>query len=248
MRTPFAVTAILLLSAANPARAADLPAKAPVYASQLPVAYSWTGFYLGGHVGAGWANNEWDATELISLIGTARLGAGSATGFLGGAQAGVNYQYEAMVFGLEADASWAQISGEACNTIQGTIHCTSRADRLGTITGRFGIAADRALVYLKGGAAWLHHNQVLSILSGPDSSGGGDKWGWTGGAGIEYALTHNWSAKLEYDFMDFGTSNFVFVTVPGVVTTTADIKQRMQMVKFGLNYKFDWGVPRAGSY
>jgi outer membrane immunogenic protein len=243
-----AVTATLLLSAGDGARAADLPGKAPIYTSQPPVAYSWTGFYLGGHVGAGWATNDWIATQLLNLGGPIRLGAGGATGFLGGAQAGVNYQLDAMVFGLEADVSWAQISGGSCNTIEGTIHCTSRADRLGTIAGRFGIAADRALVYLKGGAAWLHDDQLLSIV-GPDVAVSGNKWGWTAGAGIEYALTHNWSAKLEYDFMDFGTSSLVFVLAPGTnATTTADIKQRLQTVKFGLNYKFDWPGRGVGSY
>jgi outer membrane immunogenic protein len=148
-----------------------------------------------------------------------------------------------MVFGIEADVSWAQISGEACNTLEGTIHCTSKADRLGTITGRFGIAADRTLVYFKGGAAWLHDTQVFSILTAMDASPSGNKWGWTAGAGIEYALTRNWSAKVEYDFMDFGTSNFVFVSAApggGSVTSTANIEQRVQTVKLGLNYRFDW--------
>jgi outer membrane immunogenic protein len=252
MRTLFlAASALLLVSAGDPAHAADVPAKAPIYRSQPPVAYSWTGFYLGGHVGAGWATNDWNASELTDVPLSLRLGAGSATGFLGGAQAGLNYQVDAMVFGLESDVSWAQISGESCN-IQGAIHCTSKADRLGTITGRFGIVADRALVYLKGGATWLHDEHVLSIIASPDASVSGNKWGWTGGAGIEYALTHNWSAKLEYDFMDFGNKQLVFVTTSGVTTTpqttTAEIKQRIQTVKFGLNYKFDWVALGAGRY
>jgi outer membrane immunogenic protein len=253
MRTLFfAASALLLLPAADPARAADVPAKAPVYRSQPPVAYSWTGFYLGGHVGAGWATNDWNASGFIGVPQSLRLGAGSATGFLGGVQAGLNYQVDAMVFGLESDVSWAQISGESCNTIQGGIHCTSKAERLGTITGRFGIVADRALVYLKGGATWLHDEHVLSIIGSPDASVSGDKWGWTGGAGIEYALTQNWSAKLEYDFMDFGNQQLVFVTTPvgttETQTTTAEIKQRIQTVKFGLNYKFDWVALGAGRY
>ena len=227
-------------------RAADLPSKAPIYASQ--VAYNWTGFYVGGHVGAGWATNDWNAPSFINL-GALRLGAGSASGFLGGAQAGVNYQIDAMVFGLEADASWAQLSGEACNTFQGAIHCTSAANRFGTVTGRFGIAADRALVYLKGGAAWLHDEHTLSALGAPDTTVSGDRWGWTGGAGIEYALTRNWSAKLEYDFMDFGTQQHVFVTAPvATLPSTIAIKEHIQTAKFGLNYKFGWASAGAGGH
>ena len=63
---------------------------------------------------------------------------------------------------------------------------------------------------------------------------------------VEYALTRSWSAKLEYDLMDFGTSNIVFSNSLGSFTT--DIKQNIQTVKFGLNYKFDWGGPVSASY
>jgi outer membrane immunogenic protein len=238
-------SALLLLPVAEPARAADLPSKAPIFAAQA--AYNWTGFYLGAHVGAGWASNGWDAPFFINLGGPLRLGAGSASGFLGGVQAGVNYQIDAMVFGLEADASWAQLSGEACNTIQGTVHCTSAANRFGTVTGRFGIAADRALVYLKGGGAWLHDEHTLSILGALDTTVGGNRWGWTAGAGIEYALTRNWSAKLEYDVLAFGATSISFDT-GALGLFPAEIKQRVQAVKAGLNYKLDWGVVGLTSY
>jgi len=248
MRTLFFAASALLFLPAGATRAADLPAKASIYTSQPPVAYNWTGFYVGGHVGAGWATNDWNAPVFINL-GALRLGAGSASGFLGGAQAGVNYQIDAMVFGLEADASWAQLSGEACNTLQGAVHCTSGANRFGTVTGRFGIAADRALVYLKGGAAWLHDEHTLTILGAPDTTVSGDRWGWTGGAGIEYALTRNWSAKLEYDFMDFGTQQHVFVTAPvATLPSTVAIKEHIQTAKFGLNYRFDWAAFGAGGH
>ena len=68
--------------------------------------------------------------------------------------------------------------------------------------------------------------------------------------GIEYALTRNWSTKLEYDFMDFGTTHIVF-DVPGLGATgtvTTDIKQHVHALKLGLNYKFDWGGPVAAGY
>jgi outer membrane immunogenic protein len=238
-------SALLLLPMGQPACAADLPTKAPIFAAQAT--YNWTGFYLGAHVGAGWASDVWDASSFINLGEPLHLGAGSASGFLGGVQAGVNYQIDAMVFGLEADASWAQISGEACNTIQGAVHCTSAANRFGTVTGRFGIAADRALVYLKGGAAWLHDEHTLSILGALDTTVSGNRWGWTAGAGIEYALTRNWSAKLEYDFMDFGTQQHLFVTtLVGTLNSTIAVKEQIQTAKFGLNYKFDWAS--AGGY
>ncbi len=184
-----AASVTLPLLTGDPAQAADMPVKQPM--SKPPVVYSWTGLYFGGHVGTGWANNDWKPIDFPLIL------------------------------------------------------CNSKADRFGTIAGRFGIAADRALVYLKGGAAWLHSTHVFTIatLGDGDFTASGTKWGWTAGAGVEYALTRNWSAKLEYDFMDFGTSRFIFGTVVPI-----DIKQNIQTVKFGLNYKFDWGGVVAASY
>jgi outer membrane immunogenic protein len=243
-----AASAIVPLLAGVAAQAADMPAKAPMYQPRPPVIYSWTGFYLGAHLGAGWSTNDWRSADFRGL-GTFRLGAGSGSGFLGGAQIGVNYQVDAVVAGLEADVSWATLSGDACEAIQGVVNCNSRADRFGTVTGRLGVAADRALVYFKAGAAWVHDSQILTIVGIPELGISGNRWGWTAGAGIEYALTRDWSAKLEYDFMDFGTNRLVFdFSRFGLGPITNDIKERIQTVKFGLNYKFDWGGPVAASY
>jgi len=235
----FAASAIPILLAGLPTQAADMPAKPPIY--KPPVAYSWTGFYIGGHVGSGWNTGEW------RLVGIGNVGSGTAPGFVGGAQIGVNYQIDAVVLGFESDVSWADLSGENCN-LQGTLNCNSKAERFGTIAGRVGVAFDRALVYFKSGAAWGHYTHVVSLLGAPipENQVSSSKWGWMAGAGIEYALMRNWSAKLEYDFIDFGTGrvdlNFGFA--PGAGET----KQRIQTVKLGLNYKFDWGGAVAASY
>jgi outer membrane immunogenic protein len=249
MRTiVLATTAALPLLTGIPADAADLSARAPLYKAPPPVAYSWTGFYVGAHVGAGWSNNDWKSVDSLG-IAPFRLGSGSGSGFLGGAQVGVNYQVDTVVAGLEADVSWAAVSGDACELFGGTINCNSRADRFGTVTGRLGVAADRALLYFKGGAAWIHDTHILTLLTAPEATVSAIRWGWTAGAGIEYALTRNWSAKLEYDFMDFGTKRAVFDPLGGgLVTFTTDIKERFQTVKFGLNYKFDWGAPVVANY
>ena len=255
MRTIFlATTVILPLLAGGPAQAADMAAKVPTYNPPPPPAvYNWTGFYVGGHLGAGATTSEWRAVEFGGTVPPFRLGAGSGIGVLGGAQVGVNYQVDAVVFGLEADASWANLLGETCNAVLATTHCNSQADRFGTVAGRFGIAADRALIYFKGGAAWAHASHELTIPGGgvfAEETVSSSKWGWTAGAGIEYALTRNWSTKLEYDFMDFGTTHIVF-DVPGLgatETVTTDIKQHVHALKLGLNYKFDWGGPVAAGY
>ena len=251
MRTLFlAASAMLTLLAGGPATAADMPARAPMYKAQPPVAYSWTGLYVGGHLGAGWATNEWRAVE-IGGSNPFRLGTGNPSGFLGGAQIGVNYQVDAVVFGFEAEVSWASLTGETCNAVAATVQCNSKSDRFGTLAGRFGIAADRTLVYFKGGAAWTHDIHDLVLCCGVvEATVSGGKWGWMAGTGLEYVLTRNWSAKLEYDFMDFGTSRFVFdlPAVGGTGTATTEIKQRIHALKFGWNYKFDWSAPVAANY
>jgi outer membrane immunogenic protein len=99
----------------------------------------------------------------------------------------------------------------------------------------------------------VHDTHDLTIFRGggvTEATGSSNKWGWMAGAGVEYALTRNWSAKLEYDFMDFGTSRFVFDTpfIGNTGIVTADVKQRIQVVKFGWNYKFDWGGPVVANY
>ena len=243
-----AASAILPLLTGVPAKAADMPVKTPSYRAPPPIAYSWTGIYFGGHLGAGWTTQEWRAIDFV--LGTLRFGSGTASGFLGGAQIGVNYQVDAMVFGIEADFSWADLSGETCFTFLALVQCNSKADRFGTVAGRLGIAVDRALVYFKGGAAWVHDTHDLTIFQanfGQSSTVSNNKWGWTAGAGVEYALTRNWSAKLEYDFMDFGTTRLSF-DFPFNTIVTTDIKQRIQTVKFGWNYKFDWGGPVVANY
>jgi outer membrane immunogenic protein len=245
-----AAAAILPMLAAVSATAADLPVTAPTYRAQPPVLYSWTGLYVGGHLGAGWSTSEWRVFDTFGAP-TVGLGSGSASGFLGGAQIGINYQVDAIVFGIEGDFSWANVSGQTCDAITGLLQCNSKADRFATLVGRFGIAADRALVYVKGGAAWVHNTYGITLISSPnvfEPTSSLNKWGWTAGAGVEYALVRNWMVKLEYDFMDFGTSRVVFDVPQSATTIPMDIKQRVHALKVGWNYKFDWGAPVAARY
>src|ERR1044072_2558119 len=128
----------------------------PVYkappAGALPVAYDWTGFYIGGHVGYGWAKKDWqDGFGLFNL-------STDANGFLGGGQVGFNYQVGQFVLGAEGDFSWSGINGGA--TIVGIVPPPGRGfntdvNWVSPATGRLGLAFDRWLVYGKAGAAWV---------------------------------------------------------------------------------------------
>lgn len=230
---------------ASNATAADMAVKSSPPPSLSPPPFSWTGFYFGAHVGAGSTTNQWTIVPTTAQVQIELpLGSGTVSGFLGGAQIGANYQIDVMVFGVEGDFSWAGLSGQTCNSVGGLIECNSNIDRFATVTGRFGIVSfDRALFYLKAGGAWAHDSYQITAL-GPfaNSAVSANRMGWTAGGGIEFALQRNWSAKLEYDFMDFGTHNYaVDLTPTSIGVSIADVTQRIQVVKFGLNYHFGWG-------
>jgi outer membrane immunogenic protein len=220
------------------AMAADI--SRPVYkappAGALPVTYDWTGFYIGGHVGYGWAEKDWRDAFGLNV-------SNKANGFLGGGQVGFNYQIGQFVLGAEGDFSWSGINGGTSTgaIIGAPVGATFNTDVrwISTLTGRAGVAFDRWLVYGKGGVAWANDRFSTNAYTFPASVDVTDtRIGWTAGAGVEYAFAPNWSAKLEYDFADFGNRAVSFA--PG---TSTNIDQQVHMVKFGVNYKF--GIPGA---
>jgi outer membrane immunogenic protein len=247
MKRSFVAAAALTWVLADSATAADMPTKA--YRSSAEV-FSWNGLYIGGHLGYGWSSNDWRIAGGSFSPTPFDIGSGSTNGALGGAQVGVNWQSGPMVFGLEADFSWADMSGQTCNDVLAggvSLICSSKVNRFGTITGRMGGAFDRVLLYLKAGAAWARDTNTVTI-GAFESSTSKSKWGWTAGAGVEYAITRNWAAKLEYDFLLFNAERYAFdVHFPtnGIPPFDADIKQRIHTVKLGFNYRFDWSSPLA---
>jgi outer membrane immunogenic protein len=193
----------------------------------LPVTYDWTGFYVGGHVGYGFADKNWQDGFGLDVSHT-------ANGFLGGGQAGFNYQTGMFVFGVEGDFSAMGVKGGT--TALGSTFNTD-VNWTATLAGRAGVAFDRWLVYGKGGAAWAKDRYTTNFYTFPGTVDLRDtRLGWVAGAGVEYAFAPNWSAKLEYNYMDFGSKNVSFF--PG---TSTNIDQQVQEVKFGVNYKFGGG-------
>ncbi len=117
---------------------------------------------------------------------------------------------------------------------------------LGAITGRVGYAFDRSLAYVKGGAAWARTTYELNGNTGALTLGSGStgmtSWGWTAGGGIEYALTSNWTTFLEYDHIGLSGTNVAFPTVAVINAQSISVRQRIDVVKLGVNYKFVWGA------
>ena len=247
---------LALVGSTFAAGAADLGArpigKSPVMA---PVAlYNWSGFYIGGHGGGLFGEKDWtDATFLPPLS----LGSHDVEGFLAGAQAGFNIQTGNFVFGIEGQWSWTNSDGEhTClqpivvigGPVIPGINCRTEMDWVATVAGRVGYAFNNVLLYGKGGIAFAseEHSIFLTGLpppAGPALTGGGDtRTGWMAGAGIEYGITPNWSAKIEYNYMDFGSEQIDFRDpLTNLLIVSMDIDQQVHVVKAGINYRFTWG-------
>jgi outer membrane immunogenic protein len=210
------------------------------------IIFSWTGFYFGAHVGGAWAQKE-VANGPFAFAGVTYTPASPTvepTGWLAGGQIGANYQAGSWVFGVEVQASWADLSGSAgCSSatvaVTLTASCSAKVDSLGTIAGRLGVAFDRVLVYAKGGAAWANDKYELNsaILN---FNANETRWGWMVGAGLEYSFTDSWSAKIEYNYLDFGDRSVEFTDTTDQVSLDASIRQHIHVVKTGINYRFGW--------
>src|SRR5215468_3710914 len=208
--TMFGLAAVMLTSVSAVSEAADAP-RGPAYRPPPPPPpfYSWTGLYVGVHVGGGWAD----------------LGIGdTGSGFLGGGQIGYNYQISPQwVLGVEADiagttikdgvnASFVFSSAPGFPSAIATTEASVKLDWLSTFAARFGYAFDRWLVYGKAGGAWAHATANISssvVVPGFGGVGGGGTIdrsvsGWMLGFGTEYALWDGWTAKIEYNMIDFG--------------------------------------------
>jgi outer membrane immunogenic protein len=221
----------ITLGMAAPANAADMPI--PVKAAPpafVHAFYNWTGFYIGGHVGYGWAD--------IGAAGGFGNGI-SPKGMTYGLQAGFNYQVGSWVFGIEGEYSWADINHS--QGVLGIASADAKIDQTYNVAGRIGYAFDRTLLYGKAGVAWTQEEYFFTLLGGT-ATGSVNRTGWLVGAGIEYAFWNNWTVKLEYNYMDMGDKTVTLATTGGLVALPANIDLNVQTVKLGINYRF--GAPR----
>jgi outer membrane immunogenic protein len=228
MRKAIAAAIALLFSGA--ANAADLPSRPPPpaqpYARPLP--FSWTGFYVGINGGYGWGRSRFNFDDLG--VSTGHFG---TSGWLGGATMGYNFQSGPLVVGLESDIDWANLSGStACPTTGLT--CQTQNDWLGTVRGRVGVAFDRVLPYVTGGLAVGDINASIPSVGSATATNAG----WAVGGGLEYALTNNWSTKVEYLHVDLGSFD---CGTACSATPPVNVKLNEDIVRGGINYKFNWG-------
>ena len=250
----------VIVMAFAPAKAADLGR--PVY--PLPVAvrlFSWTGCYIGGNIGWGRGRDTVAIPNLGETTGVPELAGvslpsvtGNTSGVVGGGQIGCNYQFAPnWVIGIEGDGEAANIKGDVTDSVSFTNPLTNlpetvtgaahaQTDWIASVTGRLGWTWERVMLYAKGGGAWAgdkysadlpaFNEHIETSVSRP---------GWTVGGGLEWAFWDNWSAKVEYDYYDFSTRNLSLPgTIAGIpeVVPGVNIKETIQTVKFGINYRF----------
>ena len=221
--------------------------KAP--ASAAPV--NWSGIYAGVSLGSGVGRAKYNDPFPGALPGTDYADIGGA---LAGGQIGVNYQTGQFVLGAEISGAWANIQGD--NTCFGSFpdpvlagfNCGTQIHALAAFTGRAGFAFNRSLVYAKGGVAWDSQTDIFNtvaagvLLGTPGAllNSKSSNWGYTVGAGVEYALISNWSAALEYNYYDFGKSTAFTTTIPpGLANVNlAPNNTTIHAMSLGLNYRF----------
>jgi outer membrane immunogenic protein len=245
----FSAVAIAALSAAGAAQSADLPVKAP---PPVVVPFTWTGFYVGGNIGAAWGRRDWtDVTRGLAFSQT------SDARFIGGGQAGFNYQFSNFVIGVEGDIDWIardKTSPTVAVPAVGTVVVNSTIPWIATAAARFGVAVDHWLLYGKAGGGWVGNNNVTvsNITTGTSVvfANNREASGFLGGVGIEYAVTNNWTVKAEYDYLSLSRRSFI---VPaGSAFLVGDIfsssGRSVQMAKIGFNYLFSSGAPVAARY
>jgi len=235
------------LGSVGTAVAADLPVKAPPPAPVVPP-YSWTGCYIGANVGGAWRGGDgWTDSRFGVGWGGRENGR-----FIGGGQVGCNYQVNQFVIGAEWDGDWTSRNDRSVTLfVPGVGNLAASASSnawVSTVAARFGVAFDRVLLYGKVGGGWGGASGDLSIVNLTTGnalllSGGGSRSGWVVGAGLEWGFADNWSAKFEWDVLGrSGDTFFVPVGAPFLAGDTFTTGNRnIQMVKVGLNYRFNWG-------
>ena len=218
-----ALAAASLLALGAAAQAADLTYEPAPVVEAAPAVFNWTGFYLGVHAGAAILDGDY------SFIGT-DLGGDTSTGFIGGVQAGYNWQFDSLVIGAQTDFAYTSAKISDQDILNASAE--NKLEWLGSTTARIGYAVDNFLLYGKGGVAYGQSKIEVSSINGSiDDS----KWhvGWTLGAGAEYAFTQNITGLVEYNYVDLGSEDYFEGALNSV---NADLTTHV--IKAGLNYKF----------
>ncbi|HTV26604.1 MAG TPA: outer membrane beta-barrel protein [Xanthobacteraceae bacterium] len=256
-RVVVACVALSGLLSAAPAFAADMPLKAPAYTP--PPAPTWTGWYIGANIGGSFGTASDSATFAGVPVGG---GSPNLDGVVGGGQIGYNWQANGWLFGLEADIQGTSEDGSSSasetlavpgilpGAVTGTLSYSEKLPWFGTVRGRLGILpSPNWLLYATGGLAYGEVDTNTTLTVGAASVGNNfdtTRAGWTVGGGVEGWLSPNWTAKLEYLYVDLGSFSNTFTGVGTFTPVTLSTHVTDNIVRVGLNYHF--GGPMGARY
>jgi outer membrane immunogenic protein len=230
--------------------AGDFPAptysKTPVYIAPI---YDWSGAYIGANGGWGSSRNCWDFTTPGGAF-IATEGCHDANGGTAGGQLGYRWQSNAIVFGIEGQGNWADLKGSNVSSFfPGSVN-KSAINAFGLFTGQIGYAWNNVLLYAKGGLALTDNSYSVSITPGnvlAGTSGDQTRWGGAIGAGLEYGISSNWTAGVEYDHLFMGNRSVSFTDVAtGLPFGNDNVRQDVDLVTARVNYR--WGGPAISKY
>ena len=237
--TLLAAAALSLASVSALGADLEMPIKAPL----VPAPFTWTGCYGGGQVGGGWGQKDLnDSVGIVSSISDFTFANLRISGYMLGGQIGCDYQFTPnWVIGVEGAATGGNIGGStgvATPDIAGdSATFKETTDLLTSATARVGYAWNNWLFYGKGGAAWASDRySAFDAMATYDFEGLETRFGWTAGAGLEWAFSDIWSVRLEFDYYGFGTRGVTLIDNVSGTVGPLDIKQSIQVVKVGFNF------------
>lgn len=258
----FLLSTAAVLGIVGTASAAELPVRAPIVAP-VPL-FSWTGCYIGGHVGygKGQTSHNFQFDDVTTEFNTAEqffTNNFENAGAVGGVQGGCQYQVGRFVFGVEGDWSGASLNKSYSffdPTDFDTASFRTKINSLASVRGRFGIAEDRALLYVTMGGAWANWKYNY-FLNDTDIGSSAASYSFTDsgivvGAGAQYALTDWFILRAEYLHYMFGTDHLLVPSIAGVGGGTGPgfndhvTLKDVDVIRVGADWKFNfwgWGAP-----
>lgn len=241
----FVSTGLALVAFAGPEPMRDYKDKV---VAPVPPPCDWQGFYIGGHIGGQWGESATTDLDGYNLVRNDRSRY-DESGFIGGGQAGYNFQWKWLVVGVEGDLGFMDLDGKGIqpasvpffhsDTIAGT-----NGDFYATFRDRIGVAFNHWLFYATGGGIAVDYRTSV-VDTNPTAPGVGTinaheqelDWGWCAGGGVEYQITCHWSVKGEYLHFDLDNQDF-----HAVANTGADFHWSAQtkgdIARAGINYHF----------
>jgi opacity protein-like surface antigen len=226
----------VLLAASSSAFASDIGSPTPASVFAPAPIINWSGFYIGGNIGGAFARGS--VSDSLFQLGDTM----SQAGFLGGAQAGFNYQFGSFVVGVEWDFDGTSLNatGPTLVTMIGTSwQGSANTDWVSTVAARVGMTTGALFVYGKVGGGWAEDSaRATNLTTGGSLSASNTTDGWLGGIGIEWAFAPNWSTKLEFYYI--GLQSWT-LSGPTFAADSFTVVRNIEMLKAGINYRFNWG-------